>query len=205
MGSILKNYTIVGYIVSALFIENAPKCVYSIFTFFLKTVIPKLLNWSLILESWFSGLSGRGRGEVSEGHGVQRSAGQREVQPDVSGGHAARHTDGAGRAALWNTQRLWGENQGEQEKSHFRNEPALIKNWCLLNQQFCVCVVQVDWSEPLKPCVSLLGVWTRATCSQHPAAAVSGDEGDVKTERGVTNSEYFPALTLWLKPLRLIN
>lgn len=59
-----------------------------------------------------SGLSGGGGGEVSQSHGVQRSAGQWEEQPDVWGGHAEGLPDGAGGAAVRVTPAVWGQSQG---------------------------------------------------------------------------------------------
>jgi len=53
-----------------------------------------------------------GGGEVPQGHGVQRPAGQRQEQPDVPGGHAEGLAHGAGGAAVRVAPRLRGESQG---------------------------------------------------------------------------------------------
>lgn len=37
----------------------------------------------------------------------------------------------------------------------------------------------------------LIGVWSRAACSQGPAVPVRWDEGDVTTERGITEGNHF--------------
>lgn len=65
-------------------------------------------QWASLPIGYLSG----GGGEVPQGHGVQRPAGQREEQPDVPGGHAEGLTHGAGGAAVRVTPRVRWNDQG---------------------------------------------------------------------------------------------